>query len=63
MGGVFFEVLGVHRAKIVRVFRLVLLHIGVIDPLKGVHEPDRVVRILNIMQKSVTYIRSKVGVM
>jgi hypothetical protein len=38
---VLLEVLGVHCAEIVRVFRLVFLHVGMIDPLERVHEPGR----------------------
>lgn len=41
MSGVLLEVLGVHCAEIVRIFGLVLLHIGVVDPLERVHKPDQ----------------------
>lgn len=47
MGRVLFEILGVHRAKIVRIFGLVFLCIGTIDPFEGVHEPSQAVSKLN----------------
>jgi hypothetical protein len=37
--GVLFEVRVVHGAEVVRVFALVLLHVGLVDPAQGVHEP------------------------
>lgn len=56
MGRVLLEILGVHRAKIVRVFALVFLCIGAIDPFEGVYEPSQAVSKLNArIETSLTF--------